>query len=361
MDDPTSHDRAPDDPPEGEHIQLSVQLDRTPLTLDLDDAALVRTWLLGVVDDRVSALGQMDDHIYLLEPGFVMAGALPTGLELGKESVLVQASRHLGGPTIRHRFRAREVLVPTEEGARRAVVVLQQHQEHDGWWCAWRRVGTNDQRLGVWLSEWQELEGAGHEQAPDWLGELVDGRKAEVSATQTDMNGAPPQVDVRMALLPPPQSLPEDPRAIAHAMHQGLDREIMTAGLPRTLIFVFRPDVLERWEVGKLRGVTLDEVVRTACHQSPALAVAVVHGCIVNMEDGRRLRGVATVVEHGGQMTRRILPLEQGPQGVRALSPVYSPPAPPPDSFLDRPPERDLGLAPIGFEDALGGDPLDEA
>ena len=362
MSDSSSHDLPPadDTAADGEHFEFNLQLRRTAISVDVEDLAAVRAWLRNSVDDRVTAIGGMPDHLFLMEPGAVVEGALSARIELGQEALLVQAARHLGGPAVRHRFRAREVLVPTEQGARRAVVILQQHPEHTGWWCTWCRVGTNDQGLGVWYGEWDEQEGQGPEDAPEWLRELVDGAKAEVASTHNQEGATPPRVDLRMAIAPPVPGLPEDPRAIAHALHQGLDAELLSDGLKKVLIYIFRPDALERWEVGELLGVTLDEVVRTACHQSPTVAVAVVHGCVVNLDDGRRLKGIATVVERGGLMSRRILPLERGPQGIRALPPLYSPPAAPTDPWLERPPSRDLGLVPIGWDDAPG-DPIEEA
>lgn len=298
---------------------------RTPTPgLDLGDADQVRAWLDRHVDAEVLLSGHLDDQLALFTPEGVIGGDLAGAVDLGHEAALVAMMRTLGGPSVAARFRLAEVMVPgPREEPRRAAARVQLWSDRTDWRAEIRMFGETADQVGKWLSEWQVLTGTGPDDAPDWLRELVDAGTYRVgdSGMEAKESKGP---DLRPSFLPPVKGpLPDDPRAFLHALHQSLDKELLAKGIGQILLFVVRPDRLERWELRGFGGFSLDDVVAGICQMGPGDAVALVHPGVVELPDGRSLRAIMSVCELGPWRGRRALPVDLGGPEPVALRPEF--------------------------------------
>lgn len=283
-------------------------------------------WCRNDADSRVLLSGAVGDNLVLFRARDVLSASLVDAVELGRESLLVAAQRTVGDAAMLGRFRLGERLVDTPQGTRRAACILQLWPDSTAWRAEVRRFGTTADGLGVWHGDWQEHQGDSPQDAPDWLLEWVDIDKARVLDQEMGTQQGEPGLELRTGLFPAPESLPDDPRGLAAALHHNLDQEIARQGLDCVLVFIFRPDLLERWEIRRTGPFPLDDVVRAACATGDLpLAVAMVHPGSVSMPDGRTLPGILTVVHKDGQLGRRGVPVEQRADGLRLLSPYFPP------------------------------------
>ena len=301
-------------------LEVSFRATRTPTPdLDLSDPVQIRAWLERQIDTDVQLDGRLKDQIAIFTPEGVIGGAVAGAVELGQEEALVALLRNMGGPSVAARFRITEVMVPGPEGQPlRAVAMVQLWADRSDWRAEVRRFGETVDRVGRWLSDWQELSGTGPDDAPDWLRELVDpGKYTFGDATLTGTQTPRPPV-LRPRFLPPvPRPLSDDPRVFLYSLHMALDKELLAHGLDHFIVFVARPDRLDRWDIQDFGSFSLDHVVAAICQSAPGDTVAIVHPGVVHLRDGRSLRGFISLCERGPWLGRRSLALDlSGPEPV---------------------------------------------
>ncbi len=273
-------------------------------------------------------------------------------VELGSEALIVAAQRRIMAGQAVGRFRVGELTVPSPDGPRRAAVILQIDDEGEGWQVEWRHFGRTPEGVGRWRGEWASAQASTIDEAPEWLLEWVDDRKAEITGQEVRDGGDGPGIDVRAAVLPAVTPVPDDPRAVAQLLHQSLDQELLTQGLTAILLFVLRADCTERWELRRVAPFSLDDMVRAVCANGDApVAVALVHHVNVEFPDGRCLPGFCTVVQRGDLLARRIMPLELRDQRVVAHDPQFPPVEPIVDRWIGTPPSVPIQLTPLGPDD----------
>jgi hypothetical protein len=327
---------------------FNFKLQRAPtFDLDLNDFPGLRASILDQTSDLFSISGHLVGELLFFAPDQLFTGQIEGIAEPGQESILALILHKQGEDTVKRRFRRGEIAIPTEDGRRRAVALLELLPDNR-WWVAWRLVGTGQLEVGVWHGEWQYSEGQGIETLLEPLQEWIDMEKAElVSMEQTEFQHGGGD-DIRMAIAEAKGTLPDDPRAIAQFIGKLLDKELLAKGLNYLLIFAFRPNMMERWEVRGQLSCPMEDLIRAiAAFGEEAQAVAVVHPAVVDLQDGVRYRCFTTVVEHKGQLGHRLLPftMENGqPTPLKDLYQLH--PIPEGGQWLGVPPAGTVTLFP---------------
>ncbi len=317
------------------------------LTPDVAVGDLDAAWalMIGQVEGQVLLGGGQPERLLLCLPGLVMHAPLRGVAPLGQEGYLVALHRELGGAEAWARFRVGEARVPSGEGGlRRAALCLQLWSDSARWKARIRPFGTNTQRLGVWHGDWEELEGQGLDDAPDWLRERLDsGEYAIRSRPLGEPEPASGEMEMALEILPAVSTpLPEDPREILVALHGAIDREILAKGLPHPWLFIVRPEHVERWHLINLGGLPLDELVRKLCQQDAALGMVVVNNGVATLPDGSSNRAIISLGEVRRRQSRRIARFDA--DGSAFHPAVFSAPVEVERSWVEDPPLVDFEL-----------------
>ncbi len=332
---------------------------RRSLAGDIDTADVDAQWASVVKQAEAEVMlgGGVADTLVFFRAADLLSAPVEGMVEEGEEKLVAAVLRHILGDAALGRYRMGECAVPGPGGARRAVVVLRLQAGDPGWQVRWRFFGQTPAHVGTWLSDWQEAAGLAVEDAPEWLVEWVDDRKAEVTGQQLKEDTEPAELDIRAARVGRIALQSEDPRELAVALHEHLDREVVAQGLLALLVFVVRADgELERWELRRIEPFSIDDMIRAICAISPAIAAALVHPANVSMPDGRSLPGIATVVQRAGRQVHRALPIELGPEGPVALAPTFLDVEDIQSPWLDTPPSVPIELTPL-LDDSLSSWP----
>ncbi len=363
----------PPDEPEGEQIQLKLDLQRRPIAergLNVHDAAACRAWLHAQIAHQVYSEGSLAPTIRMLREGPTQEIAdLEALVEPGKETILAALWRGLAQrPDIVRSFRLGELRLrdPDSGKLRRAACAMELRPstapgEPDGWWCAQRFFGQGEAGVGTFWGEWREAEGTGVEALEEPLRRWLDDTKADIVRTEVEeqLARSPRDLDVRMAMLPPPLALPQHPGELAVGIGRSMDAEVLAQGLSCYLVFVLDAanSQLERWELNGELPCLLDDVIRNISRLGDCYAVALVTPGTIATPEGTR-RAVHTIGELKGHpvRVRRILPVT-----FEAGEPVAQPevlqemPIGEAQAWIGVEPETDLGLRMLGMADGLGG------
>jgi hypothetical protein len=95
-----------------------------------------------------------------------------------------------------------------------------------------------------------------------------------------------------------------------------VDEEMAEDGLPPFLVFVQRPDALERWEVRGDPGCDPHDLIRGIANQDEVSAVVLVHPAVVVGPHGHRSRAIALRAEMEGQIVQRVMPYQNTDAGL---------------------------------------------
>ncbi|RME23805.1 MAG: hypothetical protein D6798_12800 [Deltaproteobacteria bacterium] len=331
------------------HEHLDIHFHRS-LAGDLDTHDVETQWATTIRQAEAAVLlgGEIADTLVLFRDDDILSAPVEGMVDEGEERLVAAVLRHILGDDVLGRFRFGERSVPSPEGPRRAAVVLRLPQGDPGWEVRWRFFGETPAGVGTWHSDWHEARGLAIEDAPAWLVDWVDDRRAEVTGQQLHEHPEPPELDIRAARLGPLPLTSEDPRELAEALHASLDREIVHQGLDALLVFVLRADgVLERWELRRIEPFNIDDMIRAICAHAPTTAVALVHPANVTLPDGRALPGIATVVQRAGRQIYRALPIDPRPDGPVLLTPFFQEADRVHTPWIDTPPSVPIELTPL--------------
>lgn len=316
-------------------LQISLSRTRMP-DLDPRRDQQVQDWLDRASDIEVVTMGGLSDQVALCTMGSVVRGGLAGVVEPGQDQLLVALVRSIGGPEVVTRHRLCEVSLPGPSGAQRFAVHIQLWADRPAWRASVRPFRATADRVGKWQGPWDRRAGRGPRDAPPWLRPLIDAGAVRLppSAFGPEPSRWP---DLRPTFLPPLEApLPDDPRALLVALHRSVDPEIFHRGFWCVIIFVLRPDSVERWELYDPGQYGLDDIISALCQVGPAWAVAVINPGIAELPDGRSLRAISSTCELAGQLGRRARPLVIQGNRVTPLEPWFAPLEPVRDSFFTR-------------------------
>jgi len=339
-------------------FHLEIQLQREPLVGDAADLAALRQGLLHHLEEVVSMKGGVDADMIFVYPGF---GEVVLARALGDEPTAAAFFRAYqgSGQVPLHRIRRGEARLKVGDRSRRVVAILQLLPgDGDPWWLAWRPFGVSKDGVGILYDGWVEREGAGVDALEDPFQAWIRAEKAEITSLQTGDPGPDAPEDIRMAVTQVRGDLPDHPCAVADIIGRMIHEEVLTRGLPKLLVFVFRPGTLERWEVGGHLRVPVEDFVRAVAGQGPADAVAIVHSGVMEMPDGgEHLRCIVVVAERNGKIGERRLPLRFEDGKVTALPPLYRErrEVAPGTGWIGVASSTEVNLSPAGFEGLVGG------
>jgi hypothetical protein len=339
---------------EQQHLRLSLQ--REPAAgIDAGDVAGLRAAILRSTADVFSMNGRLAGELLFFGEGWTDTARTDGAVELGQEAVLAMMLRSYGEPEVLRRFRRGEFV----SGGQRFLGVAELVPgTPDTWWRAIRRVGTGAANVGVFHDEWSEGEGTTLDALEEELHEWVDASKVEVTHMHRELQPQAPSEDLRMAIAEVSGTLPDHPCEVAYVLGGMLDAELLRPGPKCLLVFAFRPDTLERWEVRGKLGCPVEDLARAIAAQGPVEAMAVVHPAVVDMADGVRRRCFVTMVERKGRVGHRILPLEFDGKVARALEPKFRDvgEVPPGTGWIGVPPTVILDLTAVGPVEVAEGE-----
>lgn len=292
-------------------------MSQTPTRFDFQRAALqeldprdtnrVRGWLLDRTDNLVTMRGRAPDELIFFSSTHLEATAT-TG---HRDPHLASLLRTFGDGEVIRRFR-------TGNLPGRAVVV--EWSGGDRWWVAMRRYGVSE-GVGIWLDEWKVAEGSGLETAPGDIKAWLDASQVELLGMDQGEARLQPE-DIRMGTVEATGELPDDPLAVGHILGEMHDVELLSTPFDYTIVFVFRPGLLERWEVRRLHA-PFDDFVRAIVSKGQVDAVSVVQGAVIEMPDGTRKKCLLTTTERLGTVGQRALPYEVRGTEIHTLEAVF--------------------------------------
>lgn len=334
----------------GEKRRFQIRVQREPLSeIEGGDAEGIRGLILERSSREVVLTGACAPRLYFAYDALLEEAPLPD--EIDPESAPLWASTFVelaSRDGVRQSFRVGELHESREDGPRRRVLAVLHLANPSArtWSLHWHHFGTGKASVGVPHGTWQRLEGQGADALPRWARRWLDTGRAEVEQISERTEPSGQGSDLRMAIAEFPHELPLDGCAIARWIGDQVDEELLGEPPFLFLAFAFRPGTVERWEIRGRFTCSLDDLMRSIAQQGETLAMALIHPCIVEMEDGERLRGIATVVHRAGHKARRVLPLAQRGDSVVPMDPLFQGEEPLPEGtgWIGVPPSQDIGL-----------------
>ena len=334
-------------------FHLEIQLQREPLSGDAHDLPSLRQGLLHHLEEVISMKGGVEADMIFIYGGF--AEVVPAKA-LGNEPTAATFFRAYqgSGQVPLHRFRRGEARLKVGDRSRRVVAILQLLPgDGDRWWLAWRPFGVSKDQVGILYDAWVEREGEGINMLEDPFQDWLKADKAEVTSLKLGEPEPDAPEDIRMAVTEAKGTLPDHPCAVAEVIGRMVHEEVVNHGVPRLLVFVFRPGVLERWEVGGRLRVPVEDFVRAIASQGPTDAVAIVHAGTMAMPDGgEHLRCIVIMAERNGRVGERRLPLRFEEGKVTALPPLFRErgEVAPGTGWIGVAPSKEVNLFPAGID-----------
>ncbi len=200
----------------------------------------------------------------------------------------------------------------TEGGVREATLLIL--QAGGDWLLARRPFVRSDDGVGTWLGAWSLRRGGAGSHLPAPLRSWLEAD--DVPAVNFIFGKTAANYDIRMGIVPLAAPMARDALGMATVLGALVDEEMAEDGLPPFLVFVQRPDALERWEVRGDPGCDPHDLIRGIANQDEVSAVVLVHPAVVEGPHGHRSRAIALRAEMEGQIVQRVMPYQNTDAGL---------------------------------------------
>lgn len=319
---------------EANHFQL--RLTRTPHRLDLGEVVAVRDAVRAEIDAALEALRALPSAIRLLSPGVQEEALLDhvLGPDLAPSVAAFMREARLRPGVVRC-FRVGEVVFDGSQGRQRVAAAVE-WMDDERWWAAWRSISEAG-------ATWNEAAGRGLADLVSELRPWFDAGDARVeSIGEREVEGP----DIRAAVMPMDQPLPETLEELASALAPEVDALAVQGRLDGLLVLAFRERTLERWELRGNLPCAVEDLVRAIAIQEPVRAVAV--GWMGRVKLGEAVHSALLLqLERPGDRGVRVLPLAHGAR--EPLTPLWQDLGDPGErAWIGRPPSVDIALTPLG-------------